>query len=153
MNSTCRSSKSGGFPAAAPAADPCPGFESRWGDPICSPLLAGSSSARAPGDEDGSQVRSSGFAVRDSAGVRISENTDSAWTDDTRGQVETEPYLEIGSQHVLLALDSESGEILATAIFDEFLLGFTNRGRLVFYSEDRGHPRIRLAETILRRGP
>lgn len=48
---------------------------------------------------------------------------------------------------VLLAVDPQSGDILASAVFDEFLLGFTNRGRLVLYDEsEQGTPRVRLAD-------
>lgn len=54
---------------------------------------------------------------------------------------------------VLLAMDRESGAVLATAVFDAISFGFTNRGRLVLYDEDdrTGEPRIRLAEVSLQR--
>ncbi|MGH7470885.1 MAG: hypothetical protein ACRENP_23300 [Longimicrobiales bacterium] len=48
---------------------------------------------------------------------------------------------------VLLALDRKSGGILAAHVFDEFIFGFTNRGRLILYDADAtGGPRIKLVE-------
>ncbi len=53
---------------------------------------------------------------------------------------------------VLLAIDLNNGSILAATVFDEFLAGFTNRGRLVLTDQDRGgQPRVRLVEVKLRR--
>ncbi len=52
----------------------------------------------------------------------------------------------------LLALDRTSGSILGCSVFDDFLFGFTNTGRLVMYTEDAtGHPRISLANPRLKR--
>ena len=54
---------------------------------------------------------------------------------------------------ILLAMDRESGGVLATAVFDAFSFAFTSRGRLVLYDEDdrTGEPRIRLATLRLSR--
>jgi hypothetical protein len=53
---------------------------------------------------------------------------------------------------VLLALDPISGSIITADVYDDFLLGFTNAGNLVFYSEDpEGRPRVRLARPELQR--
>jgi hypothetical protein len=54
---------------------------------------------------------------------------------------------------VVLALNRDSGDILAATVFDAFSFGFTNRGRLVLYDEDdrTGEPQLRLAQLTLRR--
>lgn len=52
----------------------------------------------ACGDADpDSSPGASGVTVRDSAGIRIFENHDSAWTEDTRWRLADEPDLVIGS--------------------------------------------------------
>lgn len=58
------------------------------------PLLAGCG-PEGPGGAPG--IDASDVTVRDSAGVRIVENHDSAWTDETRWRLEDEPEVVIGS--------------------------------------------------------
>jgi hypothetical protein len=48
---------------------------------------------------------------------------------------------------VLLVLDRKSGKVLAARVFDEFIFGFTNLGKIVLYDADAaGRPRIKLVE-------
>lgn len=53
---------------------------------------------------------------------------------------------------LLLAVDRETGAVLAVEAFDEIAPGFTNRGNLVLYRLDRiGRPRLELRKVEFRR--
>lgn len=60
-------------------------------------LLLSVALAGCGSESPGSGSRDSGVTVRDSAGVRIVENFDSAWTEKTRWRLAEEPDLRIGS--------------------------------------------------------
>lgn len=66
-----------------------------WPRPVATGWILITACSAAP---DGSQDRLPAFAVRDSAGVSVSESADSTWTVDNRWQVEIQPYMEIGSR-------------------------------------------------------
>jgi hypothetical protein len=53
---------------------------------------------------------------------------------------------------VLLAVEISSAKVLAVRRYDEFIFGFTNRGKLVLYDEDaQSRPRVQLTRVALRR--
>jgi len=86
------------------------------------PLLLALAIPACGGDAPSGAPGTSSVTVRDSAGVRIVENTDSAWTDDTRWRLADEPDLRIGSVDGSVPGTDLTGSILVRMLGDRVLV-------------------------------